>query len=114
MEKFCKIKELYRLIYEIETTIQEKHQLSVNECMVLCAISKGNITAGQLSLALTQSKSRMSKILNEMVHKDLINRKSHETDKRITQFSLTEQGLEKYKEIKNIDINIPDIQINCI
>jgi DNA-binding MarR family transcriptional regulator len=114
MERFCKIKELYRLIYEIESTVQTKFKLSVNECLVLCSINKGKSTAGEISSTLSQSKSRMSKILNEMVQKNLIIREHDVTDKRKTHFRMTPQGIRKYEKIEKIEIDIPDIQINCI
>jgi DNA-binding MarR family transcriptional regulator len=111
MERFCKLKELYRLIYDIEASLQQQFGLSVNECMVLCSINMGQNTFGQMAENLSQSKSRMSKILTELEKKQLIERNHADSDKRRMIFSLTSKGQSKLIEVENRDFNIPEIDI---
>ncbi|MFA6403297.1 MAG: MarR family transcriptional regulator [Salinivirgaceae bacterium] len=111
MQNFCKLKDLYKLIQEIENSIQEAHGLSGNECMTLCSLSKCCLSAGELSDLLSQSKSRMSKILAGLEKKNLIERSFDKVDKRKTQFILTSKGMEKAKEVENSPVIIPDMEI---
>jgi len=108
MQNFCKLKDLYKIIQELENTIQEAHGLSGNECMTICSISKCCSSAGELSETISQSKSRMSKILAGLEKKDLIARNIDKFDKRKNQFVLTEKGLEKAKEVECSPVFIPD------
>jgi len=111
MQNFCKLKDLYKIIQELENTIQEAHGLSGNECMTICSLSKCCSSAGELSETISQSKSRMSKILAGLEKKDLIARNIDKVDKRKNQFVLTAKGLEKAKEVENSAVVIPDFEI---
>jgi MarR family transcriptional regulator, organic hydroperoxide resistance regulator len=110
MQNFCKLKDLYKVIQELEKTIQEAHGLSGNECMAICSLSKCCSSAGELSDTLSLSKSRMSKILAALEQKNFIERNFDQYDKRKTQFVLTVKGLEKANEVENSPISIPDFE----
>jgi len=111
MQNFCKLKDIYKIIQDIENSIQEYHGLSGNECMTICSLNKSCSSAGKLSEILSQSKSRMSKILAGLEKKKLIERNFDKTDKRKTQFVLTAKGLEIAKEVENSPVVIPDFEI---
>jgi DNA-binding MarR family transcriptional regulator len=114
MHNFCKLRDLYKVIQELENSIQEAHGLSGNECMTICSLSKCCSSAGELSDTLSQSKSRMSKILAGLEQKNLIERNFDKADKRRTQFILTSKGLEKAKEVEQSPIIIPDFEFKTI
>ena len=111
MDSFCKLKELYKLVYDLEKQIYAIHQLSVNECMTMCAINRGFRSAGDLAKETSQSKSRMSAILSALEKKKLIQRKFDDRDKRKTFFVLTALGKEKVKELESTTFEVPEIEI---
>jgi DNA-binding MarR family transcriptional regulator len=111
MHNFCKLRDLYRIIQELENSIEEAHGLSVNECMTLCRINLGYCSSGELCDTLMQSKSRMSKILAGLEKKNFIERSFDKIDKRKIQFVLTSKGIEKSREVENSPVIIPDMEI---
>jgi len=111
MKNFCKLKELYRMIQEMENTIQTAHGLSVNECMAICKINSGCTSATELAEALSQSKSRMSKVLAGLEQKQLISRNFDKIDKRKIVFDLTKKGQEKAFEVESSEVVIPDFEV---
>lgn len=113
MENFCKIRELYKVVQQLEASVEQAHGLSVSECLTMCNIKNGASTAGELAENLTQSKSRMSKILSGLERKGLIEREFDKSDKRKTIFKFTDLGKEKAKEVEKSPVDFPEIEIKC-
>jgi DNA-binding MarR family transcriptional regulator len=113
MENFCKIKELYKVVQQLEAAVEAAHGLSVSECLTMCNIKNGTHTAGELAENLTQSKSRISKILSGLEKKGLIKREFDQKDKRKTIFEFTDLGLAKAKEVEKSTVDFPEIEIKC-
>ena len=113
MNSFCRLKELYKLVHELESEVHSIHQLSVNECMTMCSISRGFRSAGELAKECSQSKSRMSAVLAALEKKKLIQRKFDDIDKRKTLFVLTSLGKEKVIELESTAFEVPEIVIKA-
>jgi len=112
MESFCKLKEIYKVIYNLEAKVQTELGLTINECIMLCTLQERGKSASELSECISQSKSRTSKILSSMEKKGLIERDFDKADKRKTNFKLTAKGLEKSGELACSNIEIPEITIS--
>lgn len=41
MESVCRIKEIYRMLYQFEREFAERHDLTINEAMLLCCLKGG-------------------------------------------------------------------------
>ena len=49
MEPICRIKEIYKTLYQFERIFSERHGLTINEAMLLCCLRDGRPrTAGTL------------------------------------------------------------------
>lgn len=111
MQNFCKLKEIYRLVQELEKSIFEAHNLSANECMALCKLNSGCSTPAGLIELLGQSKPRISKVLSGLEKKEFITRQIDLTDKRKIYFVLTDLGRKKAHEVENTNIVIPEVKL---
>ncbi len=111
MHNFCKLRELYHLIQDLENEIQEAHGLSTNECLTLCKINSGCTSSTELVDLLGHSKPRISKVLKGLESKKLITRQLDAQDKRKVIFVLTQSGIEKAIEVEHSKVTIPDIEI---
>ncbi len=112
MKGFCKLKEIYKVIYNLEAQVQKELGLTINECILLCTLKKKGKSASELAECITQSKSRTSKILSTIEKKGYIEREFDKEDKRKTNFKLTSQGRAKSRELACSNIQIPDIIIS--
>lgn len=113
MENFCKMKELYRIVQQLELAVQQAHGLSVSECLTMCNIKSGTHSASELAENLSQSKSRISKILSGLEKKGFIQRKFDDKDKRKTIFAFTLLGESKAAEVEKSTVDFPDVHIDC-
>ncbi|MBI9036065.1 MAG: winged helix-turn-helix transcriptional regulator [Bacteroidales bacterium] len=112
MKNFCKLKEIYKVIYNLEAQVQKELGLTINECILLCTLKKLEKSASELAECISQSKSRTSKILSSIEKKGFIERDFDKIDKRKTNFKLTAQGREKSRELACSNIKIPDFIIS--
>ncbi|MEG1793410.1 MAG: MarR family transcriptional regulator [Rikenellaceae bacterium] len=115
MDTLCKIRDIYRGIAEFESQFQKMYDLSLNEGMLLCTISKeGKCTSGELARLMALSNSNTSKVIKSVEEKGLIERLMGECDKRQMCFSLTKDGLIKLHEIKCEVTALPPILQNVL
>lgn len=96
MEPICRIKELYKTLYQFEKLFAERYAVTINEAMLLCCLRDGESrTAGALCDYVGLSGSRVSKIITSVENKGLIRRGIGLQDRRQMLFSLTEAGAAK-------------------
>ncbi len=112
MKDLCRLKEIFRIIYNFDVNLKKRLDISINESITLCTISGGKITPGQMAKELGISISRMSRVFSSLEEKELIKRDIDKDDKRKMVFSLTIRGKQKIREIYSSDIDFPDIELH--
>ncbi len=109
MEEICKLKYIYRFLYNFEKEFAETNGITINEGMILCCMKDGNPKlASELSDFVGLSGSRVSRVINTIENKGFIVRQMGIADKRQMIFSLTESGKQKVKEMQKnkVDMSI--------
>ncbi len=106
--KLCKIREVYRIIQEFEQEFDKKYNMSLNEGMLLCILSKvGTASSGHLAKELGLTCSNTSKVIKSVEKKGFIKRVLGKEDKRQMYFTLSQSGAMQIEMIKNSDLKIP-------
>ncbi|NDW18378.1 MarR family transcriptional regulator [Dysgonomonas sp. 216] len=106
MESICKLKDLYKALYNFEKKFSEVNGLTINEGMVLCCLKDGKSkSANELCDFVGLSNSRVSRIINTVENKGYIMREMGIADKRQMIFTLTDSGLQKVKEMQAKEID---------
>jgi DNA-binding MarR family transcriptional regulator len=110
MERLCKIRDIYRAIFEFESAFQTRYGIGLNEGMLLCTLSKSeHNSSGEIAACLGLTCSNTSKIIASAEKKGLIQRALGDNDKRQMYFSLTEKGKEQLQSISKFDLEIPEL-----
>jgi DNA-binding MarR family transcriptional regulator len=109
MDDICVIKEVYKLLYQFEKEFSEKHQITINDAMVLCCLKNGEEkSAGNICDFVGLSNSRVSKVLCTVEEMGLIQRRLGSHDKRQMFFSLTETGKQKVLGMKGQSLHFAE------
>lgn len=114
MEPICRIKDIYKALYQFEKSFQKEHGITINEGVVLCCLKDGEPKmANELCDFVGLSNSRVSRVINSVEAKGFINREMGVADKRLMIFTLTSIGKEKINEMmqKQVDFSILKNQI---
>lgn len=113
--KLCKIREIYRVIQEFEQEFERQYQMSLNEGMLLCILTKNEMaSSGELAKELGLTCSNTSKVIKSVEKKDFIKRVLGQEDKRQMYFTLSERGKEQLNLIKCSKLVIPDVLLDKI
>lgn len=110
MERFCRIRDLYRSISEFEHSFEAAHGLCLNEGMLLCTLSNSTeemLSSGALADSLGLTCSNTSKLIKSIEDQGYISRVMGKTDKRQMYFKLTKKGKDKIEHIHCLEIEIP-------
>lgn len=109
-EPLCRVRDIYRLINDLETEFYNKNGVKLNEGMLLCSLSKmGKSSSGQISELLGLTLSNSSKVIASAEKKGLVERTIGEEDKRQMFFQLTQQGKECVNNIHCQDEEIAEL-----
>lgn len=82
-------------------TVQSEECYSHSQCKVLYALGfKGALTMSELSNMLSVEMSSATVMVDELVAKELVERTRDEQDRRVVRVSLTKNGQEKFKMLK--------------
>lgn len=101
MEPICRIKEIYKTLYQFERIFSERHGLTINEAMVLCCLKDGHPrTAGMLCDFVGLSNPRVSKVITAAEGKGFLLRTISPHDRRQMLFSLSDQGYAKIRQMQ--------------
>jgi DNA-binding MarR family transcriptional regulator len=106
MENLCKIKEVFKKIYQFEHKLNKELNVTINEAMVLCSIYKTIKCSGDISSDTGISTSVTSRVLLSLEQKGYVTRSFGGNDKRKMMFELTNKGVEKKLEVSKIDFNL--------
>ena len=104
---FCRINELGRAIAALEHSLLEISDLTLNEAMVLCCLSGGRRSAGELAVDTGIKASHLSKLLRSIEDKGLLTRAFGSTDKRVIYFDLTLAGAAAITALKTNGPEVP-------
>lgn len=100
MESICKLKDIYKALYNFEKEFAEKNGITINEGMILCCLKDGKPkSANELCEFVGLSNSRVSRVINTVEVKGFIIREMGLVDKRQMIFTLSEAGKTKVKEM---------------
>lgn len=101
MEPICRIKEIYKALYQFEKAFAERHGITINEAMLLCCLKQGGArTAGDLCEFVGLSNPRVSKVIAAVESKGYIQRGIGSHDRRQMLFSLTDLGAAKIRRMQ--------------
>jgi DNA-binding MarR family transcriptional regulator len=101
MEPICKLKDIYKALYNFEKRFAEANGITINEGMLLCCLKDGKPrSANELCDFVGLSNSRVSRVITTVEDKGYIVREMGTSDKRQMIFTLTESGKQKTKEMQ--------------
>lgn len=111
METICRLKDIYKALYNFEKEFAETNGITINEGMVLCCMKDGQPhVATNLCEFVGLSNSRVSRIINSVESKGFIMRQIGVEDKRQMVFTLTDQGRQKIEEMMRKDLDLSDLK----
>ncbi|MCM1312062.1 MAG: winged helix DNA-binding protein [Bacteroides sp.] len=108
IKSICVMRELLKAMNALESQLQSRFGVSINEAMALCCIGGDTLTASKISENIGLTPSNTSKVIRSIESKELVTRSPGDTDHRQMCFTLTEKGMEKLRTIKNNEIEIPE------
>lgn len=113
MEQICKLKDIYKALYNFEKEFAEKNRITINEGMILCCLKDGKPrAANELYDFVGLSHSRVSRVINTVEKKGYIEREMGTKDKRQMIFTLSEQGKKKVKEMLKQEMNFSGLKLH--
>jgi DNA-binding MarR family transcriptional regulator len=108
MVDLCSIRKLQTAIRNFEDMLKKETGLSLNDALLLCAVRKGICEPSLLAKELELSPSRLTRILDTLESRNLIDRCVSETDRRGVTVALTQEGTELIGRYSCSDLSIPD------
>lgn len=108
MEPICKLKDIYKALYQFEKEFADVNGITINEGMLLCCMKDGRPrSANEICDFVGLSNSRVSRVINTVEAKGYISRQMGEKDKRQMIFSMTDAGIAKTEEMqaKGMDLS---------
>lgn len=109
MNTLCALRDIYRLIRDMEDQFQQKHDLCLNEGMMLCSLKNGSLTSTELAEVLGLTTSNTSKVIKSVENKGFVDRSLGKDDKRQMYFDLTSEGVKKLSVIKQEENSILEL-----
>ncbi|MDD2436172.1 MAG: MarR family transcriptional regulator [Massilibacteroides sp.] len=110
----CSLRDIYRAIREFEIKFSQKHDLCLNEGMLLCTLCSEMYSSSEIASLLGLTNSNASKVIRSVEEKGFIERRLGQEDKRQMYFVLSSKGQKKLKEIKEADAEIRDVLLQII
>lgn len=110
MESICKLKDIYKALYNFEKEFADKNGITINEGMILCCLKDGKSkSANELCEFVGLSNSRVSRVINTVETKGFIVREMGLADKRQMIFTLSDAGKSKVKEMLKQEIDFKSL-----
>ena len=110
MDPICRLKELYKTLYQFERIFSDRHGLTINEAMLLCCLSDGRPrTAGTLCDFVGLSNPRVSKVITAVEGKGFLLRTINPHDRRQMLFSLSDEGYAKIRQMQQAAMGFDDL-----
>lgn len=110
----CSLRDMYRAIREFEIDFLQKHDLCLNEGMLLCTLCSDVLSSSEIASRLGLTNSNASKVIRSVEDKGFVERKLGQEDKRQMYFVLSSTGKKKLKEIKDADEEIRKVLMQIV
>lgn len=107
------MRELFQALSSLESSLQERYGLSLNEAMVLCSVGHETVTAGTIVERTGLTPSHASKIISQAERKGLLLRKLSESDRRQMCFTLTAKADGCLQAIRSRGLKFPSCCNPC-
>lgn len=115
MESICKLKDIYKALYNFEKEFADKNGITINEGMILCCLKDGTSkSANELCEFVGLSNSRVSRVINTVETKGYIVRSMGAVDKRQMIFTLSESGKSKVEEMLKEEIDFKGLGLHLL
>jgi len=105
---FCTIRKLQLDLKHMEENLVKQTGLSLNEALCLCGTSKGVCEPGKLAKEMEISPSRLSRILDSLAKRGLIDRTISTEDRRNISLALTQEGSTMVDALHCTELEIPN------
>ena len=96
----CSLRDLVRSIHELERELKRVYGLTLNEGLCLCCVSNRGQSPGDCARQMGLSPSRISRLLNSLERKGLLERRSVPDDHRSTGLVPTDKGRERLRVLR--------------
>lgn len=103
------MRDLFLALSQLENNLIDSYGVSLNEAMLLCAISNETVAAKTIIERIGLTPSHTSKVIKALEEKKLIKRTLGEKDKREMYFSLTKKAQDCLAVIKVDGVDVPDM-----
>lgn len=113
-KQLCALKDVLRLMGNLEDSIKEQFGLGLTEALVLCSIDNGCSKAHTLSEEIGLSPSRLSRVLASLEKKGLLDRQRCEEDKRNWDNSPSNKGTQLLERLHNHGVDVPEPLVRCL
>lgn len=111
----CRVRDLYRSILQLEGELQRVAGLNLNEAMLLCLLSGGEVLlSGDIAEKLGLSRSNASKLICSLERRGLIRRQACPEDSRCQRFRITRRGQESLELMHEEDMDVPPLLKNYL
>jgi DNA-binding MarR family transcriptional regulator len=107
MIDLCAIRKLQTSLRYFEDQLKQQTGLSFNDALLLCAVNKGICEPSALAKELELSPSRLTRILDSLENRKLVQRTLSIMDRRSLTVALTEAGSEMVKTYRCSELNLP-------
>lgn len=108
MVDLCALRKIQTALKQYEDQLRDDTGLSLNEALCLCSVSRGFQEPGLIAREMELSPSRLTRILDALEERRLVERKMGDGDRRSVSVNLTYSGRELLMKYKCSDSNIPD------
>jgi len=108
MIDLCAIRKLQTSLRNFEDQLKQQTGLSFNDALLLCAVNKGICEPSALAKELELSPSRLTRILDSLENRKLVQRTLSIMDRRSLTVALTETGSEMVQTYSCSELNLPN------
>ena len=108
MLNLCAIRRLQSDMRSFEERLKDETGLSFNDALLLCAVEKGIVEPSALAKELDLSPSRLTRVIDSLEGRSLVQRTLSITDRRSLVISLTEAGEELVLAYNCCELQIPE------
>ncbi|MGH0054310.1 MAG: MarR family winged helix-turn-helix transcriptional regulator [Sphaerochaetaceae bacterium] len=108
MIDLCAIRKLQTSLRSFEEQLRQQTGLSFNDALLLCAVNKGVCEPSALAKELELSPSRLTRILDSLEKRKLVERTLSILDRRSLTVALTDAGREMVQTYSCSEISLPN------
>lgn len=104
---FCALRSLMKDLQKAEEDFSKTMGLTMSQASMVCAMSHGYCELKQLQEKLGLTPSRVTRLVDSLVEKGLVERKKADGDRRLAIIALTDQGKRMTQQADGCMIVLP-------